>query len=40
MRTVLGYISDLLTDGWTPQPGEKLEITIRNPTGEQETAKS
>lgn len=35
-QTVLGYIDDLLAQGWTPdQPGE-LEITIQNPTGELE----
>lgn len=32
--TVLGYISDLLENGWTPEQGGELEITIQNPTGE------
>ena len=32
-QTVLGYISDLLDKGWTPnQPGD-LQITILNPQG-------
>ena len=37
-QTVLGYISDLLAQGWTPEHGGELEITIRNPTGETEEA--
>ena len=35
-QTVLGYISDLLDQGWTPDQGGELEITIQNPTGETE----
>ena len=32
-QTVLGYLNDLLNQGWTPdQPGD-LQITILNPTG-------
>ena len=33
-RTVLGYISDLLAQGWTPGRGDELVVTIQNPTGE------
>jgi hypothetical protein len=36
MHTVLGYISDLLAHGWTPERGGELEITIQNPTSEKE----
>lgn len=39
-QTVLGYISDLLDKGWTPDQGGELEITIQNPTGETERAAS
>jgi hypothetical protein len=39
-QTVLGYISDLLDQGWTPDQGGELEITIQNPTGEEATAAS
>lgn len=39
-QTVLGYISDLLAQGWTPDQGGELEITIQNPTGEMERAAS
>lgn len=39
-QTVLGYISDLLDQGWTPEQGGDLEITIQNPTGEAERAAS
>lgn len=35
-RTVLGYLSDLLEQGWTPEQGGDLAITIQNPTGESE----
>ena len=37
-RTVLGYISDLLAQGWRPEQGGALEMTIRNPTGEKDGA--
>jgi hypothetical protein len=40
MQTVLGYISDLLEHGWTPERGGELEITIQNPTGENDAGKS
>jgi hypothetical protein len=39
-QTVLGYISDLLEQGWHPDQGGELEITIQNPTGEMERAAS
>jgi hypothetical protein len=39
-RTVLGYVSDLLAQGWTPDRGGELVITIQNPTGETERAAS
>jgi hypothetical protein len=35
-RTVLGYVSDLLEQGWTPDQGGDLVITIQNPSGESE----
>lgn len=34
-QTVLGYINDLLAQGWTPDRGDELVITIQNPSGEQ-----
>lgn len=37
-QTVLGYISDLLAQGWEPDQGGELAITIQNPTGEVEAA--
>ena len=39
-QTVLGYISDLLAQGWTPGQVDELSITIQNPTGEGETETS
>ena len=33
-QTVLGYVSDLLEQGWTPDKGGDLTIVIRNPPGE------
>jgi hypothetical protein len=39
-QTVMGYVSDLLAQGWTPSQGEQLEITIQNPTGEPAKQKS
>ena len=36
--TVLGYLSDLLAGGWTPDQAVDLVITIQNPTGEKESA--
>ena len=33
-RTVLGYVNDLLAQGWTPEQGGELVITIRNSTEE------
>jgi hypothetical protein len=33
-QTVLGYVNDLLMQGWTPEQGGELVITIQNPTGE------
>jgi hypothetical protein len=38
-QTVLGYVSDLLEQGWTPEQGGELSITIQNPTGEIEETK-
>ena len=35
-QTVLGYINDLLAQGWTPDREDELVITIQNPTGEEE----
>ncbi|HEV2799599.1 MAG TPA: hypothetical protein VGW12_03835 [Pyrinomonadaceae bacterium] len=37
-QTVLGYVSDLLAQGWTPEQGGELGITIQNPDGEEESA--
>ncbi|MDX6268895.1 MAG: hypothetical protein QOD28_118 [Acidobacteriota bacterium] len=37
-QTVMGYLNDLLTQGWTPEQGGELSITIQNPTGEIESA--
>ena len=34
-QTVLGYVGDLLAQGWTPERGGDLVIVIQNPTGEQ-----
>ncbi|HEY0082427.1 MAG TPA: hypothetical protein VGB61_06525 [Pyrinomonadaceae bacterium] len=39
-QTVLGYVSDLLEQGWTPEQGGELAITIQNPTGEAELEES
>jgi len=39
-QTVLGYINDLLEQGWTPDQGGELVITIQNPTGEEEIVAS
>lgn len=39
-QTVIGYINDLLTQGWTPDRGGELVITIQNPTGEKENEAS
>jgi hypothetical protein len=39
-QTVLGYVSDLLEQGWTPEQGGELAITIQNPTGEAEIEES
>ena len=39
-QTVLGYLNDLLAQGWTPDQGGELVITIQNPTGEKELAAS
>jgi hypothetical protein len=33
-QTVLGYVGDLLNQGWTPDKGGQHVIVIRNPTGE------
>jgi len=30
-RTVLGYVSDLLSQGWTPDRGDDLMIVVQNP---------
>jgi hypothetical protein len=30
-QTVLGYVSDLLDQGWTPEQGGQLQLTILNP---------
>jgi hypothetical protein len=34
-QTVLGYISDLLAKGWTPDRQGPLEITVLNPPAEE-----
>jgi hypothetical protein len=39
-HTVMGYLNDLLEQGWTPEQGGDLEITIQNPTGETEIEES
>lgn len=39
-RTVLGYVNDLLAQGWRPDQGGELVITIQNPTGKKEDASS
>ena len=39
-QTVLGYLNDLLEQGWTPEQGGELAITIQNPTGEAELEES
>lgn len=39
-QTVMGYLNDLLIQGWTPEQGGDLEITIQNPTGETEMEES
>jgi hypothetical protein len=33
-QTVLGYVSDLLAQGWTPDQGGNPTIVIRNPNHE------
>jgi hypothetical protein len=38
-QTVLGYVGDLLGQGWTPDQGGELVIFIQNPTGETERQK-
>jgi hypothetical protein len=38
-QTVLGYVGDLLGQGWTPDQGGELVIVIQNPTGETEGEK-
>jgi hypothetical protein len=35
-QTVLGYIGDLLAQGWTPDQSGELVIVIQNPTEEKE----
>jgi hypothetical protein len=37
-QTVLGYVSDLLDQGWTPEQGGQLQLTILNPKGERASA--
>ena len=37
-QTVLGYVSDLLDQGWTPEQGGQLQITILNPKEESASA--
>jgi hypothetical protein len=32
MQTVMGYLNDLLNQGWTPDQPQNLAITIQNPT--------
>jgi hypothetical protein len=39
-RAVLGYVSELLGRGWTPEQEGDLEIVIQNPPGEKEEEKS
>lgn len=39
-QAVLGYISDLLAQGWTPDQGGELVITIQNSTAEGENVAS
>lgn len=34
-QTVLGFISDLLAQGWTPDQEQNLSIVIQNPSDEQ-----
>ena len=34
-QTVLGYVGDLLAQGWAPEQGGDLVIVIQNTTGEQ-----
>ena len=34
-QTVLGYVGDLLAQGWTPEQGGDLVVIIQNPTGEK-----
>lgn len=38
-QTVLGYISDLLEQGWTPDQEQNLSIVIQNPSGEQSASR-
>ena len=35
-QTVLGYLSDLLAEGWRPDQGGALVIVIQNPRGGNE----
>ncbi|MBA3242776.1 MAG: hypothetical protein H0T60_16245 [Acidobacteria bacterium] len=39
-QTVLGYVNDLLAQGWTPEQEGDFAITIQNPTGEKESEAS
>lgn len=39
-QTVVGYVNELLEQGWTPEQGGELAITIQNPTGEAELEES
>ena len=32
-QTVMGYLNDLLSQGWTPDQQRDLSIVIQNPTG-------
>ena len=40
VQTVLGYVNDLLNQGWTPAQGGQLQLTILNPTAESMSAKT
>jgi hypothetical protein len=37
-QTVMEYLSYLLAQGWTPEQGGELSITIQKPTGATESA--
>jgi hypothetical protein len=39
-QTVMGYLNDLLAQGWTPDDGGELALTIQNPTGETQAEES